>query len=105
VLRDQSNVPSVDVAEAFLRQALLTAFCMVMRDTGLSPAAVLSLAAAAVGALYREVSDRHQGQDACCCGWHPRGQKDIEALQVALAAAAEPGPLSKLLLGDPAGRA
>jgi hypothetical protein len=102
---DQTRVPSVDAADALFRQAVMSTFRTIMRSTDLSPIAVINLAASAVGALYCEVSYRHEGEDGCSCGWQPQQQKDIEALQLALAAAAQSSPVAGLLLADAAGRA
>lgn len=68
----------------------MTAFCAALRDTRLPPLALVELAAAAVGSVYREVADAHCGDQPCPCGWHPRLQADLEALQAALALSATP---------------
>ncbi len=102
---DRSNPVTLETADAFFRQAVMNTFCTIMRSSGLSPMEVINIAASAVGALYRDACERHEGDDACCCGWQPCRQKDIETLQLALAAATDPCPFRNLLLGDPAGRA
>lgn len=72
-----------------LRQALMTAFCDVLHGSRLPPMAVLSMAAEALGSVYREVSDAHCGDHACPCGWQPNPQADIAMLQAALAMTAQ----------------
>jgi hypothetical protein len=94
-----------DAAHADLRQALMTAFCNVLRLSQLPPMTVMSLAASAVGSIYQEVADAHRGNDACTCGWQPSPQADIEALQTALAIAAQAFPSLDLRVVQVAGRA
>jgi hypothetical protein len=48
---------------------------------------VMSLAASALGTIYREVSD--QVAPACPCGWEPNLRADIEALRAGLAATSQ----------------
>ncbi|MGO4407183.1 hypothetical protein AB4Z10_23335 [Bosea sp. RAF48] len=55
------------------------------------PLTLMELAAQAVGSVYREVADAHCGDQPCPCGWRPRLQADLEALQAALALSAVPG--------------
>ena len=42
-------------ASAHIRATIMNEFCEVMHKTGLSPIAVMRLAAQAVGSIYREV--------------------------------------------------
>ncbi len=72
-----------------LKRSVRMAFCGVMQSTRLPPMAALSLAATAVGLLYLEVAEAHRGDNACPCGWEPRGAADLEALQISLALAAK----------------
>lgn len=46
---------------------------------------VMTLAAAAVGAIYKEITDEHRRDGTCPCGWQPIPRADVEALQAALA--------------------
>ncbi|KRE03373.1 hypothetical protein ASE61_12935 [Bosea sp. Root670] len=87
---DQGRAESLETARAEIREALMTAFCAALRDTRLPPLTLLELAATAVGSVYREVADAHCGDQPCPCGWHPRLQADLEALQAALALNAMP---------------
>ena len=81
--RDQGSAESLEIARTDIRKAVMTAFCAAHRDARLPPLTLIELAAAAVG--YREVADAHCGDQPCPCGWHPRLQADLEALQAALA--------------------
>lgn len=81
----------METARAEIRQAVLTAFCAALHDTRLPPLTLMELAAQAVGSVYREVADAHCGDQPCPCGWRPRLQADLEALQAALALSAVPG--------------
>ncbi len=74
-------------ASAHIRATIMNEFCEVMHKTGLSPIAVMRLAAQAVGSIYREVADVHACPDGCPCGWRPHEVSDIEVLGAALAAA------------------
>uniref|UniRef100_A0A9E8CSA0 Uncharacterized protein n=1 Tax=Bosea sp. NBC_00436 TaxID=2969620 RepID=A0A9E8CSA0_9HYPH len=87
---DQGSAEALETARADIREAVMTAFCAALRDTRLPPLALIELAAAAVGSVYREVADAHCGDQPCPCGWHPRLQADLEALQAALALSAAP---------------
>ncbi len=69
-----------------MRQAVLCAFCHVIQTTGLPPLEVLGLAAAAIGAVYKDVAAAHQGSTGCPCGWDPQAEADIAVLHGALAA-------------------
>ncbi|QEL24017.1 hypothetical protein FQV39_16620 [Bosea sp. F3-2] len=82
----------MEAARAEIRQAVLTAFCAALHDTRLPPLALIELAAHAVGSVYREVADAHCGDQPCPCGWRPRLQADLEALQAALALSAASTP-------------
>ncbi len=77
------------VAREKMRQAVLCAFCHVVQTTGLKPMAVLSLAASAIGSIYKDVATAHVCNDDCPCGWQPQTAPDIEALQRAIAAEAK----------------
>lgn len=90
---------------AELRQAVMTAFCDVLHGSRLPPMTVLSMAAEALGSVYREVSDAHRGDDACPCGWQPSYQMDIATLQAALALMAQTLPQPDLRVMAMAGRA
>ncbi len=79
-----------EAAREKMRQAVLCAFCNIMQTTRLRPMTVLGLAAMAVGAIYKEVATVHRHADTCPCGWEPRADNDVEALQTAIAAAAWP---------------
>src|SRR5579863_1372928 len=83
------RVSCAEFARSELRQAVMTAFNNVLQTTHLSPMAVISLAAAAVGSVYKEVADVHSGGNACPCGWQPNRHADVEALQAALATTTE----------------
>ena len=87
---DQGSAESLETARAEIREAVMTAFCAALHDTRLPPLALLELAAAAVGSVYREVADAHCGDQPCPCGWHPRLLEDLEALQAAMALSAVP---------------
>ena len=87
---DQGSAESLETARADIREAVMTAFCAALHDTRLPPLALLELAAAAVGSVYREVADAHCGDQPCPCGWHPRLLEDLEALQAAMALSAVP---------------
>lgn len=73
-----------DRARTELHWALVTALCRVLHSTQLPAAEALSLAAAAIGAIYREIAEAHCGIDGCACGWKPDRPRDIAALLSAL---------------------
>jgi hypothetical protein len=102
---DQTRENRVSSADAVLRQAITTAFCSVMRDTGLPPMIVMRLAASVVGSIYREVADAHRCAGGCPCGWQPCLQEDLQALQAALTVAVEATPFPDLRRVRAAGRA
>lgn len=81
--------------EADLDRALMTAFCRALDVSHLSPVAVISAMAGALGSVYRQVADAHQNQQ-CPCGWQPVSEQDIERLQAALKAAAVRPPADEL---------
>ena len=56
---------------AEMHQCIMTAFCDVLRTTQLPPMTVISLAASALGAVYKEVADQHRSEGGCPCGWEP----------------------------------
>jgi hypothetical protein len=66
---------------------------------------VMSLAASALGTIYREVADQHGSDGGCPCGWKPNLRADVEALQAALAATTQPMPSVDLRVMQAAGRA
>jgi hypothetical protein len=94
-----------EFARAELRQAVMTAFNNVLHATHLSPMAVMSLTAAAVGSVYKEVADAHCGGNACPCGWQPNRHADVEVLRAALAMTTEIFSVSDLHVVQAAGRA
>ncbi|MDJ1157529.1 hypothetical protein QNA08_04655 [Chelatococcus sp. SYSU_G07232] len=94
-----------DAARAELRQAIMAAFCSALHGSQLPPMTVMSLAAEAVGSIYREVADAHRSDHACPCGWRPSPEADVELLQAALAMTAQSPPAFDLRLAHAAGRA
>ena len=82
----------------------MTAFCEVLRATRLPPMMVMSLAASALGAVYKEVAEEHRS-GGCPCGWEPSLRADIEALQAALAATTQSAASTDLHVMPAAGRA
>ncbi|CAH1688844.1 conserved hypothetical protein [Hyphomicrobiales bacterium] len=91
--------------EAELHQAVMTAFCNVLHGSRLPPMTVLSMAAEALGSVYREIHDAHRGDNACPCGWQPDPQADNAILQTALAMTAQILPQPDLRQMRMAGRA
>ncbi|WP_291975905.1 MULTISPECIES: hypothetical protein [unclassified Chelatococcus] len=87
----QRNTSSEDRSfyEVELRQAVMAAFCNVLHGSRLPPMTVLSMAAEALGSVYREIHDAHRGDNACPCGWQPDPQADIAMLQKALVMTAQ----------------
>ena len=102
---DQESSESLETARAEIRRAVLTAFCAALRNTRLPPLALLELAAGVVGSVSGEVTDAHRGDQSCPCGWHPRLQADLEALQAALALNATPATQADLARMAVLGRA
>lgn len=96
--------PDNEAARAELHRSIMVAFCSVLHESRLSPMTVMSLAAAAVGSIYKEVADEHRS-GACPCGWQPNPGADVEALQAALAATTKTIPLSDLRVVQVVGRA
>ena len=90
---------------AEMHRSIMTAFCEVLRTTQLPPMTVMSLAASALGTIYREVADQHGSDGGCPCGWKPNLRADVEALQAALAAKTQPVPSVDLRIMEAAGRA
>src|SRR4029079_6410858 len=78
--------PDRESAGAEMHLSIMTAFCEVLRTTPLPPMTVVTLAASALGTIYREVADQHRPDGGCPCGWKPNLRADVEALQAALAA-------------------
>jgi hypothetical protein len=73
-----------DRARTELHWTLVTALCRLLHSTQLPATEALSLAAAAIGAIYRDIAEAHSGVDGCCCGWKPDRPRDIAALLTAL---------------------
>ncbi len=96
--------PDTDAARDELNRAIMAAFCSVLHASRLPPMTVMSLAASAVGSIYKEIADEHRA-DACPCGWHPNPRTDVEVLQTALAATTQTISLSDLRVVQVAGRA
>jgi hypothetical protein len=92
-------------AGAEMHRSIMTAFCDVLRTTRLPPMAVMSLAASALGTVYKEVADQHRSDGACPCGWKPNLPGDVEALQAALAATTKAIPPADLRVMQAVGRA
>jgi len=88
--RGQHNEAREAAAHEKMRQAVLCAFCHIVQTTGLQPMEVLGLAAAAVGAIYKDLAAMHQNSHGCPCGWEPQAETDIATLQNALAAETAP---------------
>jgi hypothetical protein len=91
-------------AGAEMHRSIMTAFCDILGTTQLPPMVVMSLAASALGTIYREVSDQHRS-GACPCGWEPDLRADIQALQAALAATTQAVRSTDLQAMQPVGRA
>jgi hypothetical protein len=97
-------VPDSASAGTAMHRSIMIAFCDVLRTTGLPPMTVMSLAASALGEVYKEVADQHR-RGACPCGWEPNLRADLEALQAALAATSQAIPSIDLCAMQAAGRA
>ena len=63
-------VPNSEFAGTEMHRSIMTAFCDVLRTTGLPPMTVMGSAASALGEVYKEVADQHRS-GACPCGWEP----------------------------------
>ncbi len=101
------DVPNTDdprSVEADLDRVLMTAFCRALDASHLSPVAVISAMAGALGSVYRQVAATHRNQQ-CPCGWQPTTSQDIELLQAAFKAAALRQPDDQLLTMQVLGRA
>lgn len=94
-----------DRARSDLHRSIMMAFCKVLRESRLPPMTVISLAAASVGSIYKEVADEHRCSDACPCGWQPNTRADVEALLAALAATTQSASVADLRTIRVAGRA
>ena len=92
-------------AGAEMHRSIMTAFCEILRTTQLPPMTVMSLAASALGTVYREVADQHGSDGGCPCGWKPNLRADVEALQAALAAKTQAVPPADLRVMQAVGRA
>ena len=100
----QSDTDS-ESAGAEMHRSIMIAFCDVLRTTQLPPMTVMSLAASALGAVYKEVADQHRCDGGCTCGWKPNLRADVEALQAALAAKTQAVPSGDLRVMEAVGRA
>lgn len=94
-----------EFAGAEMHRSIMTAFCDVLRATQLPPMKVMSLAASALGTVYKEVADQHRSDGGCPCGWEPNPPADVEALQAALAATTRAIPSADLRVVQAVGRA
>ena len=97
--------PDSESAGAEMHRSIMMAFCDVLRTTRLPPMTVMSLAASALGAVYKEVAEQHGSDGGCPCGWRPDLRADIEALQSALAATTQAIPSVDLRAMHAVGRA
>ena len=97
--------PDSQSAGAEMHRSIMMAFCDVLRTTRLPPMTVMSLAASALGAVYKEVADQHRFDGGCPCGWKPDLRADIAALQLTLAATTQAIPSVDLRAMDAVGRA
>ena len=97
--------PDRESAAAEMHRSIMTAFCEVLRTTQLPPMTVMSLAASALGAVYKEVADQHRSEGDCPCGWEPNLRADVEALQAALATTTQAIPSADLRVMQAVGRA
>jgi hypothetical protein len=97
-------VPDSASAGTEMHRSIMTAFCDVLRTTGLPPMTVMRLAASALGEIYKEVAEQHRS-GACPCGWEPNLRTDLAALQAALAATTQASPSIDLRAMQAAGRA
>jgi hypothetical protein len=96
--------PDTEIARAELHRSIMAAFSNVLHGSRLHPMTVMSLVAAAVGSVYKEIADEHRS-GACPCGWNPNPRVDVEALQTALAATTHTLPPWDLRVIQIAGRA
>lgn len=97
--------PHNEAARAELHRSIMAAFSKMLHANRLPPMTVMTLAAAAIGSIYKEVADAHRCHDACACGWQPDPSADVRALQTALAATTQAFPPSDLRIVQVAGRA
>jgi hypothetical protein len=95
----------IEAARTALHRMIRAAFGRAIHTHPLPTLTLLKLAAAAVGAIYKEVAEDHLRAGSCPCGWQPSLPEDVEALQAALAATTEAAPCSDLGLVEIAGRA
>jgi hypothetical protein len=96
--------PEIEAASAELHRAIMGAFCKVLQASRLPPMTVMSLTAAAVGSIYKEVADEHRN-NACPCGWYPNPSTNVQTLQTALTTAAHTISFSDPHIVQVAGRA
>ena len=94
-----------EAAEAALDEALRRAFWQSLHRGALPPMLALEVAARAVGALYRQMADGHEGPGGCACGWEPDPDGDLIVLEANLAAALLQPPSADLARMEPLGRA
>lgn len=92
-------------AEASLDEALQRAFWQSLHRGALPPMQALQVAARALGALYRQMADGHEGPGGCACGWVPDPDGDLIVLEANLAAALLQPPSADLARMEPLGRA
>ncbi len=97
--------PEIEAARAELHRMIRAAFCRAMHTSRLPTMTLLSLAAGAVGAIYKEVAHQHCRAGSCPCGWEPNRAEDVETLRAALAATTDAAPSTDLRLVEVAGRA
>jgi hypothetical protein len=94
-----------DEAAAALDEALRRAFWQSLNREALPPMLALQAAARAVGTLYRQMADGHDGPGGCPCGWKPDPDADLVALEACLAATLLQPPGGDLARMEPLGRA
>ncbi|MDR3461251.1 MAG: hypothetical protein P4L76_02910 [Beijerinckiaceae bacterium] len=83
-MRQDPMIAVEEKASAYISQSMRDAFCGALRVSGLSPLAVLELAALALGVIYHEAACLHHQNNDCPCGWQPEEGADIETLRTAL---------------------
>ncbi|MBN8968831.1 MAG: hypothetical protein J0G95_10260 [Rhizobiales bacterium] len=98
------DIADRESVRADLDQAMMAAFCRALNASGLTPMAVMSAMAGALGAVYRQVADSHR-RGECPCGWQPAGASDIDMLQTIFRMAASAPPANELLTMPIQGRA
>jgi hypothetical protein len=99
------NIDGGEPATAMHRFIMIAFSANVLRITRLPPMTVMSLAASALGAVYKEVADQHRSDGGCTCGWKPNLRADVEALQAALASRMQTVPAADLRVMQGVGHA